>query len=199
MMPFSYPAAPHVRRHGPCGYADYASYRPWLRDEFDFRCVYCLIREQWGRTAGLFDLDHFLPAALFPDMRESYDNLLYCCTRCNAAKADAVLPDPCQALVQGSVEVYPDGALETRTAEARRLVKRLKLGHREAIEFRRLWIRITAMAEHHDPALYSRLMGYPDDLPDLGRLRPPGGNTRPAGVRMSCHARRRRGTLPATY
>ena len=43
--PFSYPAAVHVRRHGPQGYADYASYRPWLRDEFAFRCVYCLLRD----------------------------------------------------------------------------------------------------------------------------------------------------------
>ena len=57
--PFDYPA-PHLRRHGPMGYADYASYRPWLRDEFSFRCVYCLLREQWGRVRGLFDLDHFL-------------------------------------------------------------------------------------------------------------------------------------------
>src|SRR5258708_6259440 len=46
--PFQYPAAPHVRRHGPQGYADAASFRPWLRDEFTFRCVYCLQREVWG-------------------------------------------------------------------------------------------------------------------------------------------------------
>ncbi len=37
--PFSYPNRPHVRRHGPRGYANYESYRPWLRDEFSFRCV----------------------------------------------------------------------------------------------------------------------------------------------------------------
>ncbi len=39
MSPFIYPARPHTRRHGPQGYAGYASYRPWLRDEFSFRCV----------------------------------------------------------------------------------------------------------------------------------------------------------------
>ncbi len=43
--PFAYPPAPHVRRNGPQGYADYQSYRPWLRDEFSFRCVCCLLRE----------------------------------------------------------------------------------------------------------------------------------------------------------
>ena len=36
-VPFVYPAAPLVRRHDPHGYADYASYRDWLRDEFSFR------------------------------------------------------------------------------------------------------------------------------------------------------------------
>lgn len=51
-FPFNYPDAPHRRRHGPRGYADYASYRPWLRDEFTFRCVYCLLREQWGLVRG---------------------------------------------------------------------------------------------------------------------------------------------------
>jgi hypothetical protein len=52
MPPFDYPAVPLVRSHGPLGYSDYESYRAWLRDEFAFRCVYCLSREQWGRVTG---------------------------------------------------------------------------------------------------------------------------------------------------
>ena len=52
--PFDYPAQPHIRRHGPIGYADYASFRPWLRDEFVFRCVFCLRRESWGQAFGEF-------------------------------------------------------------------------------------------------------------------------------------------------
>ena len=52
MTAFTYPSEPDVRRHGPQGYADAASYRPWLRDEFAFRCVYCLFREQWGKLAA---------------------------------------------------------------------------------------------------------------------------------------------------
>jgi hypothetical protein len=51
---FDYAATAHVRRHGPFGYQDYESYRDWLRDEFSFRCVYCLKRIFWFRTlAGL--------------------------------------------------------------------------------------------------------------------------------------------------
>src|SRR6266702_8310460 len=63
-IPFIYPSATHVRRHGPAGYADHAGYRPWLRDEFSFRCVYCLLREQWGQMRGGHAIDHFLPGRL---------------------------------------------------------------------------------------------------------------------------------------
>ncbi len=81
--PFAYPPAPHVRRHGPQGYADYQSYRPWLRDEFSFRCVYCLLREQWGQMRGGHAIDHFLPVAQHPDRANDYDNLVYACTAWN--------------------------------------------------------------------------------------------------------------------
>ncbi len=66
MGAFDYPEIPHERRHGPTGYADHITYRPWLRDEFTFRCVYCLLREQWGRVMSEFDVEHFqarLPSA----------------------------------------------------------------------------------------------------------------------------------------
>ena len=59
MSPFVYPAQPHRRRHGPRGYAGYESYRDWLRDEFSFRCVYCLNHEQWVIAKGAFAIDHF--------------------------------------------------------------------------------------------------------------------------------------------
>jgi hypothetical protein len=41
-------------------------------------------------------------------------------------------------------------------------------------------------------------MGYPSNLPDLSKLRPP-GNTRPAGINDSFFARRARGELQETY
>lgn len=86
MEPFDYPLASHQRRHGPRGYSQPESYQPWLRDEFSFRCVYCLIREQWGRVTGEFDVEHFRPQAINPELATVYDNLLYACGRCNGAK-----------------------------------------------------------------------------------------------------------------
>src|SRR5579862_5891320 len=103
--PFAYPSAPLSRRHGPQGYADIEGYRPWLRDDFCFRCVYCLLREQWGQVRGGHAIDHFEPVAKQPDRALEYDNLLYACTACNAAKSDRRVPDPAAVLLSPAVWV----------------------------------------------------------------------------------------------
>lgn len=87
MEPFTYPDLPHVRRHSPLGYANADSYRPWLRDEFAFRCVFCLVREQWENPVGRFAVDHLHPRMRYPELAADYDNLLDVCTSCNAVKA----------------------------------------------------------------------------------------------------------------
>jgi len=197
--PFAYPPAPHVRQHGPRGYTDYVSYRPWLRDEFSFRCVYCLLREQWGRVRGVYAIDHFLPVAHHPTRGTDYDNLLNACATCNAAKGDREVPDPLRVLTSSAVRVAEDGTIHAADPEAARLIELLGLDSPQSTEFRMLWIGIAALAARHEPELYRRLMGYPDDLPDLRRLQPPAGNSRPEGVENSALARRERGELPACY
>ena len=99
-LAFTYPGGPLVRRHGPSGYSDVQSFRPWLRDEFSFRCVYCLVREQWGKRLGEFDLDHFEPVASSPEASLDYDNLVYSCHACNLRKGKRQVPDPTQALLE---------------------------------------------------------------------------------------------------
>jgi len=198
MAPFDYPDVPHNRIHGPDGYVDYERFRPWLRDEFLFRCVYCLKREQWGVLRGTYHLEHFLPQAVSPDETLNYENLLYSCAACNAAKGTELIPDPCQWLLSGRVIVHDDGRLEAQTREAARIIRKLGLDDAEYREFRRLWIGIVRLAQRVDPALFRMIMRYPDDLPDLSRLRPP-SNSKPGGVDQSCHARRRRGELLETY
>jgi hypothetical protein len=198
-IPFIYPPAAHVRRHGPVGYADHASFRPWLRDEFSFRCVYCLLREQWGRVVGLFNIEHFQPVANRPDLAADYDNLLNACSTCNLGKRDLEVPDPLTVLTSATVQVSEDGRLHTDNADAACLIEILGLNTDEAVEFRMTWIGIVALAAAGNADLHRKLMGYPDDLPDLMYLKPPGGNTRPEGVNESCRARRERGELPETY
>jgi hypothetical protein len=195
--PFRYPDAPHTRRHGPLGYASYASYRPWLRDEFSFRCVFCLHRERW--VPGGFHLDHFLPVATHPALATQYDNLIFCCSTCNTAKHDLEVPDPSTTFLEGSVRVLEDGSIEGVTPEAGRIIRLLGLNSAAYREYRRLWIGIVALAAKWDPGLCRQVLGYPEDLPDLRQLRPPGGNGRPGGL-ADCHfVWRLNGNLPETY
>jgi hypothetical protein len=188
-----------MRRHGPQGYADYASCLPWLRDEFSFRCVYCLLREQWGRVRGVYAIDHFLPVAQHPAKVTDYNNLLYACATCNAAKGARTVPDPLAVLTSPAVRVAEDGTVNTDNAEAARLIELLELDSPQTTEFRMLWIGLIALSARHDPGLHGRLMSFPDDLPDLRRLQPPGGNARPEGLRQSALARRERAELPSAY
>jgi 5-methylcytosine-specific restriction endonuclease McrA len=198
MMPFLYPSEPHLRRHGPRGYRDHESFRPWLRDEFCFRCVFCLRREQWDRATNLH-IDHFLPTSQYPEQQLEYDNLLYACGHCNLAKSSQTTPDPSQSLLSEVVIVLADGVLATTDPQAQRLIAQLRLNSPELVHFRRLWLEIVAMAQRGNPNLYQQLMGFPDDLPDLRTLQPPGGNDRPAGIEQSYLVQRERGQLPAVY
>jgi len=61
-----------------------------------------------------------------------------------------------------------------------------------------MWMRIVDLAEERDPDLYNRLVGFPDDLPDLSRLRPP-RNSRKESLDQCWFARRQRGELPNVY
>ncbi len=200
MTPFDYPASRTLRRHGPNGYADYRSYRPWLRDEFTFRCVYCLKREQWGLVAGDFDLDHFQAQARSAGKdANNYDNLLYSCHTCNLRKGGNELPDPCSGLTADQARVHLDGSLEARSDDAERIILILGLNSEKYKEFRLIWIRSVQLARAHDREHYLRLMCFPADLPDLSRERPPAGNSRPEGVGLSYFALRQRGELTETY
>ena len=96
-----------------------------MRDDFAFRCVYCLLRERW--VLGGLHIDHFSPVALHPELATAYDSLLYCCSSCNAAKRDLELPDPTRALLSESIRVVADGSIEALTPAASRIIQLLGL------------------------------------------------------------------------
>lgn len=196
--PYRYPKRPHTRRHGPQGYLDLESFRPWLRDEFQFRCVYCLEREAWKNPIAAFDIDHFEPSANSLQHEPDYDNLHYVCHGCNLLKGAQKLPNPLNVLIASSVIVQVDGTIQGKTPEANRLIRLVGLNRPEYVDWRRLVFSIVALAVRLDPQLLQRMLAYPEELPDLSQLRPP-KNRRPAGIRKSCYARRAAGRLPEAY
>jgi hypothetical protein len=195
-MIFEYLQPKDQRRHGPVGYATYESYRPWLRDEFDFRCVYCLKRETWGQVTSEFELDHFEPQSINPQSRLNYLNLVYSCRRCNAVKRNQTVADPFRLLRATLLTTLPDGSLRSTDGDTHRLIRQLDLNSPNLKAWRVMWIRIVALAKDRDPALYFQLVGFPKDLPNLRKLRPP-RNIRKDN--LSWFDRRQRGELPDEY
>ena len=187
-----------ARRHGPAGYDGYSSYRPWLRDEFTFRCVYCLVREEWGRLTGEFDLDHFQPQANRPDLATEYENLVYACHPCNVRKSDTETFSPENCMTKDQVRVYPSGRIEGVSLQAQGIIAKLGLNSPKFRKWRLIWIRNVELAKQRDPAQYKRLLSFPDDLPDLSRLEPV-SNSKPGGIKESYYAVRSRGELPEYY
>lgn len=195
--PYAYPPAAHRRRHGPADYTDYASYRPWLEDEFSFRCVYCLKRMVWAPTGG-WAVDHLIPQHEAPELECEYDNLVFACQFCNSQKGCKRVPDPCKVAYGACLRVEPDGRVTPLNAYGCRLVRVLSLNHSWQVAERLKTRKVLSMLARHDRTVFEEWMRYPADLPDLARKTPP-RNTRPEGVAESHFARRQRGQLPATY
>ena len=197
VQPYEYLGEPHRRRHGPAGYLSYESYRPWLEDEFSFRCVYCLKRMVWAPTA-IWAIDHLIPRDDAPSLECEYDNLVFSCLFCNLLKGPNRVPDPCQVAYGSCLRIEPDGRITPNDRHGERLVKVLRLNHSRQIEERRGVMRLLKVLARHDKNEYQRRMGFPRDLPDLKSKDPP-SNQRPQGLEESHFARRQRGELLAIY
>lgn len=198
-MGFEYPTEPHTRRHGPAGYQDYDSYRDWLRDEFIFRCVYCLQREQWYGRGATFHIDHFTPVAEDENRKCEYTNLLYVCATCNEAKKAVLgVPNPCEVAFSDCLRILPDGHVQPLNDDGKKLKRILGLDSNKNVGYRRRWMQNLEVLRTSDPDLYQEFMGFPDDLPDLRKKHAP-NNTKPEGATNCYFALRERGELPAMY
>jgi hypothetical protein len=204
-MVFTYPHSFHVRRHGPRGYRDYRASKPWLRDEFEFRCVYCLWRERWCAEGDLtFSVDHLWPQMPHPEHSCNYDNLVYACCQCNALKQDAkMVINPCEEALGDHLEIQSDGSVRALTTHGAEQIALCRLNRPRLLEARRMMIELFSMLEASVSGEAGEflhfLQGFPDNLPRLSTLRPPDGNTRPESIVDSYYAKRQRGELPATY
>ncbi len=198
IQPYAYPRRPHHRRHGPAGYSAHKSYRPWLEDEFYFRCVYCLKRKVWSPT-DIWAIDHLISQDEAPELECEYDNLVFACQFCNEQKLSNRVPDPCRVAYGECLRVEPNGKVTALNAHGRRLMSVIRLNHPVFVQQRCTTMKVLRLLAIHDRTEYEQLMGFPPDLPDLSTLKPPGGNRRPGGVVESCLARKMRGDLPSVY
>jgi hypothetical protein len=196
-QPFAYPTTPHLRRHGPDGYADYGLYRDWLRDEFLFRCVYCLRRETWLTLRRDYEIDHFVPRSVRPDGEKDYDNLVFACRECNGTKAVKCLPSP-EAVAYGDcLVVDAKGVIRAKNKTGQAIIEALGLDADDYTTMRRRIIETVSECKPGSKTI-KWCLGYPENLPNLS-LKTPKSNKRPEGVHDSCYERNRRGELPECY
>ena len=133
-------------------FSDYRRYRPFLRQDFQFRCAYCLRHEFFvGGEAGCV-IDHHRPRGgrhARPDLAGFYGNLYWCCAECNSIKGDT-WPSP-EEFTNGRRFLDPcvpeddhdfhwrseaDGSLEALTPVGEYTIAKLALG-RESVAYHR--------------------------------------------------------------
>jgi hypothetical protein len=158
-----------------------------------------LKRERWGQVTAEYELDHFEPQSVRPDLETSYGNLVYACRRCNHVKRAKNVDDPFMVATTENLRMIPTGELVGQSSIALRLIRVLDLNSPAMVQWRTLWLRIVDLAERNDVSLYRELLRFPEPLPSLKRLRPPGGNSRPDGIIESWAAMAKRGELPGVY
>ena len=199
--PFAYPGEAHERRHGPRGYLDDEHYKPWLRDEFTFRCLYCGCREVWFPDGDRnFSVEHVRPKSLAGEGLTDYDTLVYTCCQCNAARGAILLPLDPTAGLSSHLVVSPDGSIRALTPAGEDFIRVCRLDRPNLTAFRRLILDLfTFLQGRRDreaDELRRRYLALPTNLPNLAALKPPGGNTRPEGIDRSAFARRGQGSYP---
>jgi hypothetical protein len=202
---FQYSVSALQRRHGPRGYEDYRAYKPWLRDDFSFRCIYCLCRERWEPSGhAVFSVEHVRPQATHPEQVCDYDNLLYACSTCNTLRGTEPLPfDPTVEAMGTHSQILPDSTVRGLTKQGQRLGDLCQLNRPKLVQYRLEMQELVALLVSRpglqEQRILQSILGYPDDLPNLRSRRPPEGNFRPAGLAASHFERRKRGDLPVTY
>lgn len=87
VSPFRYPKSKHTRKLSPEPRSSYRKYKPFLREEFGNRCVYCTLSDILKGQES-FGVDHYRPKKKFPNLETEYSNLFYACNVCNSRKGD---------------------------------------------------------------------------------------------------------------
>jgi hypothetical protein len=199
--PFRFPRKAHCRVHGPQGHTKYPAYKPWLRDEFEFRCVYCLTREPWSADGqNRFSIDHVKAKSTHTELTLDYDNLVYCCVRCNTLKSTKVgLPDPCKTSLYKHMKLLHSGRFVGLTPQGKRLVEYLMLNSLDRVNDRLMQLYLFETQDRCPVEILRSRFGYPMDLPNLAKLKPPKGNIRPDGLKTSHYIRQQQRGLPTYY
>lgn len=66
---------------------EYKDYHSYLENAFDKSCAYCFTNEKDSPCAN-FEIDHFKPKSIFPNLENEVNNLRLSCRKCNSHKSN---------------------------------------------------------------------------------------------------------------
>lgn len=126
---------------------DHRVFRQYVREDFRATCGYCLLEEKWAAGLDNFELDHFRPKSLFPQLAMNFYNLYWSCHVCNRVKHDQWPSPALQELGIGFVDfcvtsfsVHFDekstGEWHGKTPSARYTIDALRLNRPHLVELR---------------------------------------------------------------
>lgn len=172
------------RRKTVSQFSTYQSYKSYLREDFQYRCVYCAIHENENGGPRGFTVEHFRPKSLFPHLTTDYENLLYGCNVCNPYKgndwpSDTPLVDgvgyldPCEHDYDDHFRLNGFEVVGI-TRPAWYMVERLHLNRTQLIKLRqRRWdeerLHAQTVQELHDQLELLEVAIYSDQLPQATR------------------------------
>ena len=146
---------PHFLRRSPAPNVKggYRSFRPFVREDFLRQCAFCLFSELLVGGEEGFELDHFRPRHLFPELLNDFYNLYYSCHPCNHIKRDSWPPpaleeqgicfvDFCKEEFGAHFSVEADGRLNALTHPGNYTIDKLNLNRQHLVTLRGLLGRL---------------------------------------------------------
>lgn len=129
---------------------NYRQWKPILRVEGRYQCVYCSIGE--GAFGGFrnFHVEHYRPKKYFPDLEDVIANLFYACGICNSFKGSdwpgeprednevAAYPDPSKVNLATIFSVDGSGLVQSNCISGRYVIERLFLNRPQLLIQRRI-------------------------------------------------------------
>ena len=109
--------------------------------DFDKKCAYCDDADKYAGGSKMYHVEHFAPKEKFPDLKFTYDNLLYSCPFCNISKSNKWpsesssinvvgnngFVDPCSDEYNNHLKRNPDGSIFYLTPVGEYMYYELKL------------------------------------------------------------------------
>ncbi len=152
----------------------YNDYKDELAQDFNHRCGYSDCSDFWFGGQRTFQIDHLKPWSKYPNLKNEYSNLVYCCSYVNRAKWDDDSPhylDPCEVDYNEHFERDDNGFIIGKSDDAKYMVRKMNLN---LTRYALIWTLdtldniIARLKEHRDthPEIESLLAALQDEYYD---------------------------------